>query len=77
MSKIFSGDTHDLDRPDGATAVSIDVLMPAVSDLASDDWDFRSSARHTASCHGGGGSTRWPAVALHHVVTGLCPQDVQ
>ncbi|WP_328766985.1 hypothetical protein [Streptomyces sp. NBC_00286] len=44
MSNIFSGGSHDLDLSNGATAVFIDVLMPAVSDLASEDWDFRFAA---------------------------------
>ncbi|WP_235989503.1 hypothetical protein [Streptomyces ureilyticus] len=44
MSNIFSGDSHDLDLSNGATAVFIDVLMPAVSDLTSEDWDFRFAA---------------------------------
>ena len=44
MSNIFSGGSHDLDLSNGATAVFIDVLMPAVSDLASEDCDFRFAA---------------------------------
>lgn len=44
MSNIFSGGSHDLDLSNGATAVFIDVLMLAVSDLASEDWDFRFAA---------------------------------
>lgn len=44
MSNIFSGGSHDLDLSNGATAVFIDVLMPAVSDLASGDWHFRFAA---------------------------------
>ncbi|MHC0431719.1 hypothetical protein ACX6XY_16280 [Streptomyces sp. O3] len=44
MSNIFSGDSHDLDLSNGATAVFVDVLMLAVSDLASEDWDFRFAA---------------------------------
>ncbi|MFI5681978.1 hypothetical protein [Streptomyces cellulosae] len=44
MSNIFSGGSHDLDLSNGATAVFIDVLMPTVSDLASEDWDFRFAA---------------------------------
>ena len=44
MGNIFSGGNHALDLSDGATAVFIDVLMPAVSDLASEDWDFRFAA---------------------------------
>lgn len=44
MSNIFSGGSHDLYLSNGATAVFIDVLMPAVSDLAFEDWDFRFAA---------------------------------
>jgi len=44
VSNIFTGSSHDLDLSNGATAVFIDVLMPAVSDLASEDWDFRFAA---------------------------------
>ena len=44
MSNIFSGGSHDLDLSNGATAVFIDVLMLALSDLASEDWDFRFAA---------------------------------
>ncbi|MEU0375585.1 hypothetical protein ABZ070_36955 [Streptomyces sp. NPDC006283] len=44
MSNIFSGGSHDLDLSNGATAVFIDVLTLAVSDLASEDWDFRFAA---------------------------------
>ncbi|OSP28980.1 MULTISPECIES: hypothetical protein [unclassified Streptomyces] len=44
MGNIFSGGNHALDLSNGATAVFIDVLMPAVSDLASEDWDFRFAA---------------------------------
>lgn len=44
MSNIFSGGSHDLDLSNGATAMFIDVLMLAVSDLASEDWDFRFAA---------------------------------
>jgi hypothetical protein len=44
VSNIFSGGSHDLDLSNGATAVFIDVLMPAVSDLTSEEWDFRFAA---------------------------------
>ncbi len=44
MSNIFSGGSHGLDLSKGATTVFIDVLMPAVSDLASEDWGFRFAA---------------------------------
>jgi hypothetical protein len=44
VSNIFSGGSHDLDLSNGATAVFIDVLMLAVSDLACEDWDFRFAA---------------------------------
>ncbi|MGA5895214.1 hypothetical protein [Streptomyces venetus] len=44
MSNIFSGGGHDLDLSNGATAVFIDVLILAVSDLAAEDWDFRFAA---------------------------------
>ncbi|MET8469058.1 hypothetical protein ABZY90_00330 [Streptomyces sp. NPDC006422] len=41
MSNIFSCGSDHLDLSNGATAVFVDVLMLAVSDLASQDWDFR------------------------------------
>ncbi|MFH9068885.1 hypothetical protein [Streptomyces alboflavus] len=44
MSNIFSGGGRDLDLSNGATAVFVDVLMLAVSDLASEGWDFRFAA---------------------------------
>ncbi|MEV8320174.1 hypothetical protein AB0Q95_39095 [Streptomyces sp. NPDC059900] len=44
MSNIFSGGSHELDLSNGATAVFVDVLMLAVSDLASEDWGFRFAA---------------------------------
>ncbi|MFJ7771003.1 hypothetical protein ACIQ1J_21985 [Streptomyces sp. NPDC097107] len=44
MSNIFSGGGHDLDLSNGATAVFIDVLMLAVSGLASEEWDLRFAA---------------------------------
>ncbi|MFE7840466.1 hypothetical protein ACFU53_31760 [Streptomyces sp. NPDC057474] len=51
MSNIFSGGSHDLDLSNGATAVFIDVLMLAVSDLASEDWDFRFAALRLPAVH--------------------------
>ncbi|WP_415951884.1 hypothetical protein [Streptomyces sp. KLOTTS4A1] len=48
MSNTFSGTGagtgHDLNLSNGATEVFIDVLMLAVSDLASEPWDFRFAA---------------------------------
>ncbi|MEU6389142.1 hypothetical protein [Streptomyces sp. NPDC046939] len=44
MSNIFSGGDHELDLSNGATAVFVDVLMLAVSDLAAEPWDFRFAA---------------------------------
>jgi hypothetical protein len=44
VSSIFSGGSRDLDPSHGATAVFIDVLMPTVSDLACEAWDFRFAA---------------------------------
>ncbi|MEU5894296.1 hypothetical protein ABZ835_47080 [Streptomyces sp. NPDC047461] len=44
MSNILCGGSHDLYLSNGATAVFIDVLKPAVSDLACEAWDFHFAA---------------------------------
>ncbi|MGI5193180.1 hypothetical protein ACQEVY_06000 [Streptomyces sp. CA-288835] len=67
MSNIFSGGSHDLDLSNGATAVFIDVLMLAVSDLASEDWDFllRGNPTHRRSSvkPSRRGGQNWPLMA--------------
>ncbi|MGW7202901.1 hypothetical protein [Streptomyces sp. NPDC054837] len=51
MSNMLCGGSHDLYLPNGATAVFIDVLMPAVSDLACEAWDFHFAALLTLQDH--------------------------
>ncbi|MFD7242288.1 hypothetical protein [Streptomyces massasporeus] len=44
MANIFSGAGRELDLSNGGTAAFVEVLMLAVSDLASEAWDFRFAA---------------------------------
>ncbi|MFJ5731598.1 hypothetical protein [Streptomyces paradoxus] len=44
MANIFSGGDRELDLPNGATEAFVEVLVLAVSDLASQAWDFRFAA---------------------------------
>ncbi|MFF8938098.1 hypothetical protein ACF08O_25920 [Streptomyces paradoxus] len=44
MGNIFSGGDRELDLPNGATEAFVEVLLLAVSDLASQAWDFRFAA---------------------------------
>ncbi|MFF7490612.1 hypothetical protein [Streptomyces luteogriseus] len=44
MANIFSGGGRELDLSNGATEAFVEVLMLAVSDLASEPWDFRFAA---------------------------------
>ncbi|GAA4546774.1 hypothetical protein ACFYN9_14225 [Streptomyces collinus] len=44
MANIFSGGGRELDLSNGATEAFVEVLMLAVSDLASEAWDLRFAA---------------------------------
>ncbi|MFF5314767.1 hypothetical protein [Streptomyces massasporeus] len=44
MANIFSGGGRELDLSNGGTEAFVEVLMLAVSDLASEAWDFRFAA---------------------------------
>ncbi|MEV0239910.1 hypothetical protein AB0I06_08215 [Streptomyces sp. NPDC050674] len=44
MANIFSGGDRELDLPNGATEAFVEVLMLAVSDLASQAWNLRFTA---------------------------------
>ncbi|MFD9934179.1 hypothetical protein ACFWZ6_13745 [Streptomyces massasporeus] len=44
MANVFSGGGRELDLSNGGTEAFVEVLMLAVSDLASEAWDFRFAA---------------------------------
>ncbi|WP_328498919.1 hypothetical protein OHS59_43835 [Streptomyces sp. NBC_00414] len=56
MSNVFSGDSHDLDLSNGATAVFTDVLMPAVSDLS-----WSNGGQNQSSCKAADSSVQVPS----------------